>query len=140
MNIHLGTYARLSIQRAATPTALDAALALWALNHDAKRELWWRAPSVYHLKARLLEAFFRSGYCARVVKDYNADGWLWWLTFCIDGVRFDWHLPPEQVDDWCGPHIDGIPPGYRLPWRLDGGHDVFRATIRDYLRTHGGTR
>lgn len=139
MNIHLGTYAAMTFTRPAAPTALDAALALWALNFDAKSEQWWRAPTLYRLKARLLEALFRSGYCLRVQVDEQAVG-LWWLTFVVDGVKFDWHLPPAACDDWLVACDEPLPARFRLPWRVDGTHDALRATVRGYLRANGGTR
>lgn len=114
--------------------ALRALLAMAALNGGIKADGRRRA-DLYALKARLVAAFWREGYCAAAEIDHPG---LWCFTFRVQGRRVQWHLPASQVTFRA--HVfraAGADSGTRpFPPASSRGERI--ATVRAYLRLVGG--
>lgn len=78
----------------------DAALAMAALNREAKLLNAPNRTSVYALKYRLCRALYERGYCVGVETEVPADpdhDWRVLFTYVVDGVVYAFHVPKRFV-------------------------------------------
>jgi hypothetical protein len=73
---------------------VDACYAVLALNQIAKSSLPDMRFYLYRLKHRWIEKLYREGYCVRAEQ---GDRLVWQLTFLVDAVKFQWHIPFQTV-------------------------------------------
>lgn len=73
--------------------AFAAAVAMRSLSAEVKQDRQRRA-EVYNLKNRLIEAFWREGYC---VEAQLTQPGMWYFIFGVEGYRFAWHQPSARV-------------------------------------------
>lgn len=112
--------------------ALAAALAMRALSAGVKHDPRRRG-TIYALKAELLAAFWRAGYCTAASVEAPQ---LWAFTFVVEGWRFQWHLPANRVRFRA--RVFSIPSdAVALPPYPDTTQSRINA-VRRYLRHVGG--
>ncbi len=113
-----------------TLLARDALLAMAALNGEVKL-VPRRKAAVYRLKARLIAAFWREGYCVEAQIDAPRQ---WLFTFRVGGVRVRWHLPADTIRFRAQVFVRPDADTGTRPYPPDASQRSRMATVKAYLK------